>query len=137
MMKTRPRALWVTLVAAGALWGCASTKASREGTNSELITREEIQGAGAVNLYEVVTRLRPQWMNIRTTQSFNLATEIVVFQDNMLMGGPDALKQIGPESAWEIRWMDGVRASATLPGITSGRHIEGAILVSTRPPSGS
>jgi predicted patatin/cPLA2 family phospholipase len=53
----------------------------------------------------------------------------------MLLGGPDALKQIGPESAWEIRWMDGVRASASLPGITSGRHIEGAILISSRAPS--
>jgi hypothetical protein len=137
-MKRMPtKALCVALLAAGALWGCASTKASREGTNQELITREEIQGAGAVNLYEVVSRLRPQWMNIRTTQSFNLGTEIVVFQDNMLIGGPDALKQIGPESAWEIRWMDGVRASATLPGITSGRHIEGAIIVSTRPPGGN
>lgn len=135
-MKRLPhRALWITVLAAGALWGCASTKAAREGSNPDVITREEIQGTGAVNLYEVVTRLRPQWINVRTTQSFNLGTEIVVFQDNMLLGGPDALKQIGPESAYEIRWMDGVRASATLPGITSGRHVMGAIIVNTHAPN--
>lgn len=137
MMTKSSKGLWIALLAAGALWGCASTKPGREGTNADVITREQIMGAGAVNLYEVVSRLRPQWMNIRGTRSFSMESEIVVFQNDMLLGGPDALRQLGPESAWEIRWMDGVRASSTLPGITSGRHIEGAIIVSTRPPGGS
>ena len=135
MMRMRHSSLWITLLAAGGLWGCASSKAAREGADPNLITHEEIVATGAVNLHEVVSRLRPQWMNLRSTRSFSMESEIVVFQDNMLLGGPDALKQIGPESAWEIRWMDGVRASASLPGITSGRHIEGAILISSRAPS--
>lgn len=137
MSRKRPWGLWIALIAVGALWGCASTKASQGGTNPDLITREEIMGAGAVNLYEIVSRLRPQWMNIRTTRSFNLQTEIVVYQNDMLLGGPDALRQITPELAYEIRWMDGVRATSTLPGLSSGRHVEGAIIVSTRPPGGN
>jgi hypothetical protein len=136
-MRTKPHAaIWVLLLATAALQGCAGTKAATEGTRSDLITREEIMGAGAVNLYEVVRRLRPQWINVRAARSFTMETEIVVFQNDMLLGGPDALKQIGPELAYELRWLDGIRAASVLPGLSSGRHVEGAIIVSTRPPGG-
>ncbi|NJD18891.1 MAG: hypothetical protein FIA95_06360 [Gemmatimonadetes bacterium] len=136
-MRSKPaKSLWVLLLATGALWGCASTKSASEGTRSDVITREEIMGSGAINLYDVVRRLRPQWINVRAARSFTMETEIVVYQNEMLLGGPDALKQIGPELAYELRWMDGVRAAATLPGLSSGRHIQGAIIVSTKPPGG-
>lgn len=134
MMRMRKGSVWFALIAAGALWGCASTKASKDGMNADLITREEIMSAGANNLYEVVSRLRPQWINIRTTRSFNLESEIVVFQNDMHLGTVEALRQIGPELAYELRWLDGVRAASILPGLSSGRHVEGAIIVSTRPP---
>lgn len=137
MPRTPSRNLWVALLAAGALWGCASTKPATQGTRSDVITRDEIMNAGAINLYEVVRRLRPQWINVRAPQSFSLETEIVVYQNEMLLGGPDALKQIGPELAYELRWMDGARATATLPGLSAGRHVQGAIIVSTKPPGGA
>jgi len=136
-MKKSRLVLALTLLAAGSLWGCAGNKPATGGSRSDVIDREAIMGAAAMNLFEVVSRLRPQWLNVRTTQSFNLATEIVVYQNDMYLGGPDALKQIGPELAYEIRWLDGVRAASMLPGITSGRHVVGAIIVSTRPPGGS
>lgn len=136
MMRMPSRAALVILLAVGSLWGCASTKATKDQT-SDVLTREDIMGAGATNLFDVVNRLRPRWLQIRTVSSFNLSDEIVVFQESMNLGGPDALKQIPPELAYEIRWMDGVRASSMLPGLMSGRHITGAIIVSTKPPSGN
>ena len=84
----------------------------------------------------MVSRLRPNWLKIPPTTSINMNNEVVVFQDNMQLGGPDALRQLSPELAYELRWMDGVRASAALPGLMSGRHIEGVIIVSTKAPSG-
>jgi hypothetical protein len=136
-MQFKPcRTTWVLLLAAGALQGCAGTKAVTEGSRSDVITREEIMSSGAINLYEVVRRLRPQWINIRAARSFTTETEIVVFQDEMHLGGPEALKQIGPELAYELRWLDGVRATSILPGLSAGRHVEGAIIVSTKPPGG-
>lgn len=126
----------VALLALTGVWGCASTKQGSEGRDPYRITRAEIEASSATNLFEVVSRLRPQWLRVSTTRSFNLETELVVFQNDMLLGGPDALRQLGPELAWEIRWMEGNRAAATLPGITSGRHIAGAIIVHTRPPEG-
>jgi len=92
--------------------------------------------ANANNLHDVVARLRPQWLRTPAPTSINMNNEIVVFQGQMQLGGPDALRQLSPELAYELRWMDGVRASAALPGLMSGRHIEGVIIVSTKPPSG-
>ncbi len=118
--------------------GCASSSAGARDDrgNLDLITREQILETGATNLYDVVARLRPRWLQARSARSFNLETEIVVFQNEMLLGGPEALRQMSPEIAFELRYLDGTRATAQLPGLMSGRHIEGAILVSTRPHGG-
>lgn len=131
------RGALVVALSAGMLWGCASTKAgSGSKTDPNVITREQIMAANANNLHDVVARLRPQWLRTPAPTSINMNNEIVVFQDQMQLGGPDALRQLSPELAYELRWMDGVRASAALPGLMSGRHIEGVIIVSTKPPSG-
>jgi hypothetical protein len=135
-MRIPSRAALVTLLAAAPLWGCASTK-STTGQDSDVLTREEIMGVRATNLFDVVNRLRPRWLQVRTVSSFNLSDEIVVFQNDMNLGGPDALRQLQPDVAYEIRWLDGIRASSTLPGLMSGRHIQGAIVISTRPPGGN
>lgn len=128
--------LVVTLLAAGMLWGCASTKTTESKRDPNRITREEIQASGALNLYDAVSRLRPQWLRVSTTKSFNLDNEIVVFHDDAQLGGPATLRQLGAETAYELRFMDGVRAAAALPGLMSGRHIEGVIVVNTRGPGG-
>ena len=126
----------VLLLGVGILWGCASTNTDGARANPDLITRDQIMESGATNLYDVVSRLRPRWLQVHSTRSFSMETEIVVFQNDMQLGGPDALKQLGPENAFEIRWLDGARAAATLPGLMSGRHIAGAIIVNTRPHGG-
>ena len=136
MMRNREGRTLVVLLSAGMLWGCASTKASKEGSDPNVITRAQILATNANNLHDVVQRLRPQWLRVPAPTSINMNNEIVVFQDQMQLGGPDALRQLGPELAYELRWMDGVRASSALPGLMSGRHIEGVIIVSTKPPGG-
>ena len=86
----------------------------------------------ALNLYEAVARLRPRWLDVRGgTRSFTTETEIVVYQNSVLLGGLDNLRQMSPEIAVEIQWMDGTLATATLPGLISGRHVSGAIVVRT------
>ena len=65
-----------------------------------------------------------------------METEIVVFQNDMDLGGPEALRQMTPELAYEIEYLEGSRAATALPGLMSGRHIQGAIIVRTRPGGG-
>jgi hypothetical protein len=115
--------------------GCASTKTEgEEDRDRDVLTREEILAAEATNLYDVIRRLRPRWLQVRATRSLGMETEIAVLQNEMYLGAADALREIAPELAYEIRYLEGARAATAIPGLMSGRHIEGAIIISTRPP---
>jgi len=89
-------------------------------------------GAEATNLYDVIRRLRPRWLQVRSTRSLNMETEIAVMQNDMYLGTAEVLKQMAPELAYEIQYLEGARAATAIPGLMSGRHIEGAIIVLTR-----
>lgn len=128
--------LFLTLILVGT--ACASTGTRGPRTDPDMITREEIQTAEATNLYDVVRRLRPRWLNAErrsSTRSFgNVASGIVVYQNRSYLGNLDVLEEWSPEGVYSLEWMDGARASASLPGIGS-RHVVGAIIIRTSPPS--
>jgi len=111
--------------------GCASGGARATRSTSTELTREEIVTVNVGNLYEAVQRLRPRWLEVRSERSFNTATEVVVFEGNTLLGGPEALRDLTPVVIERLRYVDGVRASATLPGLGS-RQVQGAIVVDMR-----
>lgn len=110
---------------------CASAPSSGTSRRANLITAEEIESVNASNLYEVVERLRPRWLDIRARRSFNSVTQLVVFQGQTYLGGPDMLRQFGKDAAQSIRYLDGATASATLPGMGT-RQLEGAIVIEAR-----
>ena len=127
--------LGFTVLASAFTAACASTGGQgEEGPDRDVITREEILATEATNLYDVVRRLRPRWLQVRSTRSLNMETEIAVLQNDMYLGAAETLKQMAPELAWEIRYLEGSRAATAIPGLMSGRHIEGAIIVMTRHP---
>jgi hypothetical protein len=119
--------------------GCASTSGgdSDEGGRRDLLTREEIVSVPVNNLYDLINRLRPRWLQVRSNRSFSMETEIAVLQNDVYLGpAGEALRQMSPELAFEIRYLEGARAATAIPGLMSGRHIEAAIIVSTRPHGG-
>lgn len=122
---------------AAALPGACSAATSGNGTSGgfDVLTREQIMSVpGATDLHEVVRRLRPRWLEARgADRSFELTTQIVVYQNQTFLGGLDALSRIGPELAYGMHWLDGPTASSTLPGLGS-RHVAGAIVIETSPP---
>ena len=132
-MSARGHILSVAIFAVAV--ACQPRTDSSPRPNSQLITRVEIEETGARNLYEVVERLRPRWLVMRGPRSLaNSQTLIVVFQDNMLIGRePNVLRNMGPDGVYSMRYVDGALAQATLPGIGND-HVEGAIIVSMRPP---
>ena len=119
-----------------ALVACASGSPEGEGAPSpfsNVITRAELQEVGVRNVYEAVERLRPRWLTVRSMRSFNVETEVVVFQGMMLLGNQDVLRGIGIDGIYELRYLDGATASASLPGL-GGRHVDGAIIIYMSPP---
>ncbi len=117
------------------LAACAGNPPPEDGGgNPDRLTREEITAVeGARSLYDVVLHLRPRWLQVRAgDRSFGLATNIVVFQDDTYLGNIDTLRQLSPEMAYEMHWLDGTTAAATLSGVGS-QHVAGAIIIRTRP----
>jgi hypothetical protein len=95
------------------------------------ISQEEMVQSGATNLYDVVQRLRPQWLTGTNASNFAGGGQaIVVYQNDTQLGGLDALRQLSPGYAEVLRFLDGSEASNTLPGLGS-RRVGGAIVVVT------
>ena len=117
---------------------CASGSSQEQSAPSpfaNVITREELRELDVRNVYDAVERLRPRWLQVRGgMRSFTMETEVVVFQDEVFLGNPDVLQRMGVEGIFSIRYLDGPTAKATLPNL-GNRHVQGAIIVSMRPPS--
>jgi len=126
-------AFWVALVVglvAAACAGAHSAGLSRR--NPNLIARDEIersQREGVRDLYELIQRDRPQWLQMRSPRSLELPTVIAVYHNEMMVGGVDVLRGYQLVSVTSIRYLDAAQAML-LPGAGS-THIEGAIVIST------
>lgn len=114
------------------LSGCASHTARSspdpERFNSRVISTEEVQSSSARNAFELVQLLRPGWLQKKGAYSFREDGDIVVYLDDMRVGGPDALRQIETTALSSIRFLDPVTAQARF-GLN---HNYGAIQVIVR-----
>jgi hypothetical protein len=110
--------------------GCASTTTSRRSTgrDTRLLTAEEIRQSSAANLYEVIRAHRPEWLIKRGQTSINLEGDIVVYVDNVALGGPESLRTIDVHSVQSARFMSASEAQMRY-GVG---HMHGAIVVTTR-----
>lgn len=124
-MLQRNGLVLIGLLAASA---CASAGGGDPRPRQDVITAEEIEETRVSNLYELVQRLRPRWLDVRSNQSFTSDTQIVVYQGQSYLGGVEMLRQFGKESAYRLIYLDGPTASATLPGLGT-RQVEAAIVI--------
>jgi hypothetical protein len=126
------RALVLPLIAC-AFAACRSApRANTVALNPNLLVEAEITRAraeGVRDLYELISRTRPRWLDVRQDRSLRLETSIVVYQNNSRLGGIDALRGYALENIASIRYLDSAQAGQ-LPG-AGGGHIEGAIVIST------
>ena len=134
MIRAHVRALaFLGLLAVSA--ACATTPRAGDEIEKEQnrITRTEIEAAEVRNAHELVQRLRPRWLVARGPRSLGtLPTSILVYVNSSRVGDVESLRQIETESIAEMEYLDGPRASATLPGIGSA-HVAGAIVIKTTP----
>jgi hypothetical protein len=126
------RAMVVPLIAC-AFAACGSApRANPVGLNPNLLAEADITRArseGVRDLYELILRTRPRWLDVRQDRSLRLETSIVVYQNNSRLGGIDALRGYLLENIASIHYLDSAQAGQ-LPG-AGGGHIEGAIVIST------
>jgi len=122
------------LLCASALVGCATTSSGerRASTDPELITFEEIRAAEASDVYTLIQRLRPRWLQMRGRQSIIMPEDVMVYLDNARYGGLASLRNLSTGGVTSLTYVD-ARTATQRWGLNHGH---GAIVVSTRPPNG-
>lgn len=129
MRSSRLATLALVLVATAA---CASTSSEQRRTSSRrdarMLSAEEIKSSSASNLYDVIRSHRPEWLIKRGQTSINLEGDIVIYVDNVALGGPESLKSIDVQSVQVVRFLNASEAQMRY-GVG---HMHGAIVVTTR-----
>lgn len=115
--------------------GACATRGGLGGGDSDTLMKEEIASIDASTMHEVVRRLRPLWLRTRARQFTGgvQMSPVIVYRDNVRLGGVDELRDVSPEMAEWVSYLDSSEASATLPGLGS-TLVEGAIVIHTTPP---
>lgn len=127
-----PAHLLVGLLLGGAAASCAGARTGdTPPSNPNLISKAELDQArdeGIRDLYELIERTRPRWLQIRNPRSFQLPTVVAVYHHETRLGGIDVLRGYPLISVMSVRYLDAAQAMM-LPGASA--HIEGAIVIST------
>lgn len=132
------RARMMTAVAIiSAVAGCASGGAGTSGVRASpnRITRAEVAASSATNAYELITRLRPNWLREPATASVSggviRSQTILVYVNRQRQDDFDSLKSISVADIDSAEWIDASRVQTVLSDVPSGSYT-GAILIKTR-----
>jgi hypothetical protein len=121
----RRRLAILVLIALGTA-SCASAGSGRSTTGtSDRIGPEELENLGQLDAYEAVQRLRPQWLRVRGSSSFNQRQGVRLYVDGVPRGYAGELASFRADIVESMRFLDG-REATTRYGTDHGN---GAILV--------
>ena len=134
---TRRVCLLMAVVMFIAVAGCASggagTSAGR--ASPTRITRAEVDASNATNAYELISRLRPNWLREQPTASVAggviRSQSILVYVNRQRQEDLDSLKSISVSAIDSAEWVDASRVQTVLSDVPSGSY-SGAILIKTR-----
>jgi hypothetical protein len=95
------------------LLACAPASTARPGQSANVITKEELLETHAANVYDAITRLRPNFLHFRGQTTLRGADTGYpkVYQDRILLGDINSLKSMNPTGIREIRYYNGPEAS--------------------------
>ena len=105
----------------------SSVRSPASARRTDVLSEEEIQKAHIPNLYDLVSSLRPRWLQTRGVDSFQRPSEVQVYVgDTRMQGGPSVLRDLPTLGVTKIEFVDGITASSRW-GLDHGA---GAIVVS-------
>lgn len=114
------------IAACGGSAAMGNGETGQEANDPNLITREQVQNF--TDAFQAVQTLKSQWLRVRTPPDFDSSPNVVVYENGLRMGTPDVLRQINSGSVENIRYYNGIAASARW-GLG---HENGVIFVTTR-----
>jgi hypothetical protein len=119
-----------------ALVACASTgTGASSGSSPDRLTAAEIRASNATNAYELISRLRPQWLRAPGGGSISGGVvqnqTILVYLDGHRVGDLTALSTLSVNGVTSMQFLDAARAPTVLNDIPRGA-IAGAIVIKTQ-----
>lgn len=119
-----------------ALFACASGGGrSATRTSPTRITRQEIYESNASNAFELISRLRPDWLRRQPTGSVAggvvRSQSVLVYLNRQRLEDLNALKTISAAGIESAEWLEASRVQTILPDAPAGAFA-GAILIRTR-----
>lgn len=123
--------IWVAADAV-ALAGCAPARPGAVRSDREVIERAEIEqhlAVGITDMYDLIQRARPRWLERRGDRSFALETVILVYHHQQRLGDIEILRNLRPDNVVRIERLDAA-AAGLLPGARN-QHVEAAIVFET------
>ncbi len=92
------------------------------------LTAADIQAADPnLTLHELISRTRPQWLTRRPGTPLEGQMSVVIYRDDIPVGGPEALHEIRLDIVNQVRYLSGPEAT----GRYGLNHPHGAIVVTT------
>jgi hypothetical protein len=118
-----------------ALAACASTGTTAGPRHqSDLITPAEIASSGTTNAWDLINRLRPNWLrqpNVGSIGGGAHSQVIAVYINGHRFGDISSLQTVSASGIRSVQWLDAARAPTVLNDIGSD-PIAGAILIKTQ-----
>jgi hypothetical protein len=107
------RTFSVALLACISLTACSQNSSGRlPRQNLELITREQITENNFINAYDAVQAIRSNWLQAHGPNSFQTPSEVIVYRDNVRLGGVEELRGMETMTIAYIRHYNGVEATS-------------------------
>jgi hypothetical protein len=94
-----------------------------------MLTREQLAEHRFTTAYEAVAALRSNWLETRGVDSFRTPSQVLVYMDNVRLGGVETLRGVAISAITYIQHYDGISATERW----GFDHGAGVILVSTQP----
>ena len=104
---------WIRVaLLAAAIGGCHSVAKPAGGSQHNVITTEEIDASNANNVYDLIARLRGEFLKDRGKISIksNTREQAVVFLNDQEYGTLETLRNMPPGRLSEIRYYSGIEA---------------------------
>lgn len=115
-MKSLRSLVIVALATACMVAGCASaTTQGRSGRgNSTQLTQSEIAASNADNLYDVIAKLRPEWLSSRGPASVtnSTPTSVDIYMNGTMLGKAEIMRDVRIQDVTDVRYWDVGQASA-------------------------
>ena len=120
---------FISLLIVVAFTACATTNSKTTHSRHDMIQLEQIREQLASDAYDLIRKLRPNWLRSRGQRSIhfnNTASSPTVYVNDGKHGDIDSLREIQAEHIKEIRFLNAGEAASRF-GLN---HAGGAILIS-------